>query len=88
MKTDWYTKSLLTVIAVSLAAIAAQPFFTPIVAKASGGVDAMGDVARHMDRLARSVDRMESYGIKVREMPRTTSVPGPTVVPASLPAEQ
>ncbi len=84
MKTDWYTRSLLTVIAASLALIAAQPLFTPIVAKASGGLDDMEGIRRELEKVARSIDRMESYGIKVKEMPRTEPTGEPIAVPVRV----
>lgn len=74
MKLDWYSKLMLTLIAASATAMAARPVLTPIAAHAMTGDEPLGDevadvlrdVNRTLERMDRTLDKMYSYGLRVR----------------------
>lgn len=74
MKLDWYSKLMLTLIAASLTAMAAQPALTPLAARALSGEEsladevsnALRDVNRTLESMNRTLDRINSSGLKVR----------------------
>jgi hypothetical protein len=68
MKNDFYTKAVLTLIALFLAIIAFQPYVGPIVASAQGRaeVEGMRDIVSSLRDLSRAVEEIRRSGVSIK----------------------
>lgn len=68
MKTDFYTKVILTLIAMFLALIAVQPYVGPIVASAQGRteIEGMRDIVSSLRDISRAVDEIRRSGVSIK----------------------